>query len=161
MLSTIHQAYSKSPFFKLHYPFLESILSEPSTKLLDLTSPILKYLLNCFGINTPVLYQSQMQLQGKKQDLIINITHSLKGNSFLFGSQGRNYVDHSYFRQHNLMPYFHDYLCNSYPQLWGDFIPRLSAFDMLFNVDGGQLHHQLCLNNITRDHFTLSELPHS
>jgi len=103
-----------------------------------LIHPILnniKALLKGLRISTPLAYQIDLNIEGEKQELIINLCKHYNADAFLFGAKGRDYVDVDYFRSHGIEPLFQDFKCIEYPQQWGgEFIPGLSVIDALFNV---------------------------
>ena len=104
----------------------------------DIIYPILSNIKSaCRGMNisVPFAYQSDLNIQGEKQDLIINLCKHYNADAFLFGAKGRDYVDVDYFKSQGIEPLFQDFKCIEYPQQWGGgFIPGLSVIDALFNI---------------------------
>lgn len=88
-----------------------------------------------FKWTTPIVLQSWLDVEGTKQDLIINLCKHYNADAFLFGAKGRDYVDVEYFKSQGIEPLFQDFKCIEYPQQWGGgFVPGLSVIDALFNV---------------------------
>jgi hypothetical protein len=143
---TIQQAYAKSPYFKIHKFFFENVFIQEWQDLSLLNQTILDYLLIQFEIDTPLLFLSEMSIEGKKQDLILNICKVLGAEKFIFGGHGRDYVDTKHFKDAGVLPYFHEYNTLPYSQLWGEFEENLSVIDMLFNVHPDELRRQLFAN---------------
>lgn len=150
-LRTIYQAYSKSQYFLNHAEFIDDLYSRSWTNLNDLNLFILENLLIKFNVDTPIVYSSEMQLSGKKQNLILEICKKTGANSFIFGGFGRDYVDIELFSNSNIKPYFHEYQTEPYYQRWGEFIPNLSIIDMLFNVDPDNLKPLLLSGGILNE----------
>ena len=140
---TIQQAYAKSPYFEVHKKFFENIFTQKWESLSLLNQAILDYLLIQFEIDTPLFLLSEMSIEGRKQDLILNICKTLNANGFIFGGHGRDYVDIKYFEDFGVLPNFHKYNTVPYPQLWGKFEENLSVIDMLFNIHPSELRNHL------------------
>lgn len=130
---SIQSSYAKAPEFPRHEEFLRLLFLERWDSLRELNDTILHYFLDLLGINTPIHYLSDLKISGKKQDLIINLCEHFDSGEFLFGPEGRNYVEANLFIEKKIEVLFHDYNEAPYPQLWGDFVPNLSAIDMLLN----------------------------
>ena len=140
---TIQQSYAKALYFKDHKVFFESIFTQDWDNLTLLNETILNYLLAQFQIDTPLLMMSELDLEGKKQDLIIDICKTLNADQFIFGGLGAEYVDTEYFKAAGIVPHYHEYTTLPYNQLWGAFEENLSIIDMLFNVPPVELRHHL------------------
>ena len=53
--------------------------------------------------------------------------------TFLAQSPAKKYLEAELFQQYGIKVRFFRYVPPIYPQLWGDFLPNLSTFDLLFN----------------------------
>ena len=96
---------------------------------------MLSYFLLEFGIKTEILYLSEIPVNGSKQDLIIDICKHCSASKFLFGPQGKDYVEEEKFSKAQVEVAFHDFQQPTYNQLWGEFIPNLSILDMMMNIE--------------------------
>ena len=132
---SIESSYSKAPEFARHKDFFKDVYEKNWTSLKDLNQEILLYFLDILEVNTELYFLSDLGVEGKKQNLIINLCKYFESSMFLFGPEGRNYVDVDLFDSHNIEVVFHEYVEVNYSQLWGDHVPHLSAVDMLFNCD--------------------------
>ena len=70
---SIQQNYHKSPFFKEHENFFEDTYRKNWILLNELNSHLLSYFLDFLNIDTKIVYLSNLNVFGKKQDLIINL----------------------------------------------------------------------------------------
>lgn len=87
------------------------------------------------GIKTEIKAQQNIKLMyGAKQQLIIDLCKHFKADRFIFGEKGRDYVDMELFKRAGIEPLFQEFKCIEYPQLWGNFVPKLSVVDALMNV---------------------------
>jgi hypothetical protein len=145
---SIQQSYGKAPYYKQHADFFHDIFNQNWKHLHSLNRIIIDYLLLQFNIDTNIINLSSINLMGKKQELILAICSELNADSFVFGMQGRDYVDQKLFEKAHVSPIFHEYHTKKYHQLWGDFIPNLSAIDLLFNVPRDELGDILKIGGI-------------
>jgi hypothetical protein len=74
----------------------------------------------------------------------------LGADVYIFGSQGEGYADKAAFERAGIKLYFQQYKCSKYNQLWGEFIPRLSIIDLLFNVGAEQAREIIQSGNISK-----------
>ncbi len=140
---SISQAYQKSPFFHLHKEFFESIYQQEWSSLLDLNHALLSYLLEQFAIKTPIAMLSDINVQGKKQELILDLCQKLSAKAFIFGVQGQDYVDKALFAEEGVEALFHHYKTPVYQPPKNDFVPDLSCVDVLFHYPVDELPQRL------------------
>ena len=131
---SIELAYKKASYYNDYIEGLEQVLiGKNQVFLTDLNTDILKFMLEAFEINIPMLKASDFDFNGSKSDLVLDMCVKLGANKYIFGSQGRNYADIDAFQNNNVTPYFQDYNHPVYKQLHGSFLPNMSALDLLFN----------------------------
>lgn len=153
---TIQQNYSKAPYFKEHDEFFFDVFQKEWEYVASLNEAILQYLLEQFNIETPIVRLSELNISGTKQELIIAICNNRNATSFLFGSQGRDYVNVNDFKDMGVTPLFHEYQCSPYLQQWSGFIPNLSVIDMLFNVPADELGGVLGVNGMPHNNYLIN-----
>ena len=132
-LLTLKNAYGKAPYFRDHYDFLERVFTKKFDKIIDLNMEIIRYLMDSLQINTKVQLISELDIEGKGDQRLIEVCKKMKAACFLAQVPARKYLNHDLFSQAEIALEFFRYPSPVYPQLWGDFIPNLSAFDLLFN----------------------------
>jgi len=132
-LLTLKNAYGKAPYFRDHYDFLERVFTKKFDKIIDLNMEIIRYLMDSLQINTKVQLISELDIEGKGDQGLIEVCKKMKAACFLAQVPARKYLNHDLFSQAEIALEFFRYPSPVYPQLWGDFIPNLSAFDLLFN----------------------------
>jgi hypothetical protein len=131
--SLVH-CYSRSAHFAEHAPFFEAMYGRPWPLLRDVMRESTDYLLRRgFGIETPFRYSSEMKLEARKDDLILDICVAVGATSYLSGPFGRDYLDASKFRTAGIELRFHDYRHPEYRQAFEGFEPFMSAVDLVFN----------------------------
>jgi hypothetical protein len=72
-------------------------------------------------------------ITGKKGTKIINICKYFGADIVLSGIGARTYNDEQEFEKNNLRLVYQEFQHPVYHQLWGDFLPNMSAVDLLFN----------------------------
>ena len=131
--STLRQNYGKAPHFAAHARFFEELYARPWQRLAGLLDAATGYLLDAFGIRTPLARSSGMAVEGRKSDLVLNLCRSAGAKVYLSGPLGRDYLDEAAFRQAGIEVRYHDYAPPTYAQAYSGFEPALSAVDLLFN----------------------------
>lgn len=125
--------YKKAPFFDAYRKPLEEIYQREWIYLAELAEELLNFVLESLGIKTPLVKASDLEVQGKKEELLLNICKKLHADEYLSGPDGRNYLNPQLWKESNIKVIFHEYQHPEYPQLYGKFIPNLSIIDLLFN----------------------------
>ncbi|MBL7180194.1 MAG: WbqC family protein [Pseudomonadota bacterium] len=136
-LSSLKNAYANAPYFKEHLPLLDTLFASGFLsgfeKLIDLNLEIIRYLLKLLDIDTKMILLSELGIQARGNRLLIEICRALGASRYLAQSPARKYLDPDLFRDAGIeLTYFRPPSL-IYPQLWGSFIPNLSAFDLVFN----------------------------
>jgi hypothetical protein len=130
---SLKSAYGHAPYLNDHLSFIEEIFSSRFDRLIDLNLAIIRYLLNCLRIDPKLVLLSQLGVKGKATQLLVEICRAMGASTFLAQSQVKKFVDPDLFQQEGVELRYFKYTAPTYPQLWGDFLPNLSAFDLVFN----------------------------
>lgn len=126
--------YKKAPYFKDFSGFFEDMFQKEWDNLYGLIEHSFKFFVKELGIKTKIHSQRALDIHSKKQGLIIDLAKYFDASLFVFGAQGKDYVDTDYFKQNGVIAYFQDYRHPVYPQIGGDFVSNMSVIDLLFNV---------------------------
>lgn len=129
---SLKSAYSHSPYFREHFPFLADIFFQYE-KLSDLNIEIIRYLMRNLGIHSKIILLSELGIKERGDRLILEICKHTGATIFLSQNHVKKYIDSAYFLENGVSLEFIHPPCPVYPQLWGKFIPNLSSFDLLFN----------------------------
>lgn len=147
---SIQLAYQHAPYFRQYRCGLEEVLIGHEYETLSaLNISMLRYLLKCLAIDTPIVMASEYDFAGAKSDLVLDMCLKLEADVYIFGAQGRNYADIDTFRAMGVRPIFQDYRHPIYAQLHGDFLPYMSVIDLLFN-EGPRSREILFTGNVDR-----------
>jgi len=132
-LDSLKSAYARAPYYKDHLSFVEGLFLSRFDKLIDLNLKIIRYLMKHLRIDTKVILLSELGIQARGDQLLIEICRKLGAPRFLAQNAAGKYLDADRFKAAGIR--LTDFKPPSlvYPQLWGDFIPNLSALDLVFN----------------------------
>ena len=134
---SLKSCYNKAPFFKAHYDFFADVYSARWEKLIELNLHIIKYLLKELKIDTPLYYESQLNISGQKTDRIIEICQKLKADTYLSGIGGKDYLEEEKFVKADIKLVYQNFVHPIYQQRYArgkdSFLANMSAIDLLFN----------------------------
>lgn len=131
---TIYHNYNKAPFFDEYALFFESIYQREWNYLSQLCQEITNYLLKALSITTPLLFSSDMNPEGVKDELVLNLCQKVGTLTYVSGILGQNYIREELFQQAGINVIYQNYDHPNYPQYRGQgFQPYMSVIDLLFN----------------------------
>lgn len=146
---SILQNYRKAPYFSLYADFFEDLYQKEWHSLVELNGYMLRWFLQALGINTTMQSATELQIEGRKNDLALEMCRKTGAKVLIFGALGKQYADVGAFNAVGCTPYFQDYNHPIYPQLYGDFVSHLSIIDLLFNCGDNSLEI-LMSNNVNK-----------
>lgn len=133
-LRTVQQSYGKSPFFSEVFPILENAINIETNYLCDINIAIIKSFCTCLGIEPKYIRASEMDIEGQKTELILDICRKAKADVYISGPSGRDYLDLRSFEDNSILVKFNDFVHPVYPQRrTKEFISHLSALDLFMN----------------------------
>jgi hypothetical protein len=132
-LESLQHAYGHAPYFVEHRAALADGMGPDSDRLVDLNLGLIGYLMHQLGIATPQLRLSELGIRSVGSQLIIDICRRVGAGAYLSQRSARRHLDSGLFVAAGIELLFFTPPAVVYPQLWGDFIPDLSTFDLLFN----------------------------
>ena len=125
--------YAKAPYFSDHAAFFEGIFQNEWPKLAPLTTEITIYILEALGIETEILYSSEMNVRGNKHELVLNLCKTVDADVYLSGPLGRDYLNEGDFRAAGMELRYDEFRHPVYAQVQDGFEPFMAAVDLLFN----------------------------
>jgi hypothetical protein len=133
--STLRHAYREAPFFGTYAAGIKRLFDTRWEKLVDLNQAGLDLLREAFGIRTRLVRSSELDVQGARADLILDICRAVGASTLIAGIGGsRGYLDSGVFQRAGIRIEPHAWKHPAYRQAGaGPFIPGLSAIDLLFN----------------------------
>lgn len=130
----IKEEYKKADFYSTYERDFERIYSKTYDKLIDLNMEIIRYLIHTFNIDTKILFSSDFGLTSKSTQKLIEIVEAVGGDVYLSGTGGLNYLNLSMFESRGIQVKFQEFSHPIYKQIYTDFIPNMSAIDILFSM---------------------------
>ncbi len=130
---SLNNAYRNAPYFKDHLNLLEGLFSAKHEKLIGLNLEIIDFLKKYLHIETKVVLSSQLSVTSHGDQLLVDICRKLGATRYIAQHPARKYFELNRFNDANIQLRFFKTPEPVYPQLWGDFIPNLSTFDLIFN----------------------------
>lgn len=143
-LKTLRHFYRRSVHARDLLAALERVLDGSATRLVDASTPVIRFFAERLRITTPLVVSSALGLERRYAEefpdqpgpthRIIAFMKALGARELLEGESGRTYLDVGLCGAHGIRVQFHDYHHPSYPQLHEPFVSHLSAIDLLLSV---------------------------
>ncbi len=130
-LESIRCAYADAPYLEQHLPLFERVFSDAYEKISNMNHDIISYAMDSLGIPARLLRLSETDASGAGAELLVSLCRSLEADGFLAFRSAWKYLDEGLFRRAGIETLAVDPPELVYPQLWGDFVPNLSVFDLL------------------------------
>lgn len=132
-LRTMEMNYAKAKYFKEVFPELKDVYMVDHPNVAALNIAINEYIAGKFGIKTKFLLSSSFNLHTRREERVIDLTVAAGGTCYISGNGARVYQEESHFKDRGVQLRYLDYKPITYPQLWKDFLPCMSALDYIFN----------------------------
>jgi hypothetical protein len=145
-LASLKSAYRNALFFEDHEAFVERLFSKRLERLIDLNLTVIRHMMAHLRIPARIVLLSDLSVDTDEPRLSVDICRELGATRFLAQAGAGKYLDPDRFETAGISLRFFTPRPPVYPQLWGPFIPNLSAFDLLFNC--GPKGHDLLLKSM-------------
>lgn len=132
-IRSLRQNYRGAPWVDLYLPQLEALLGEPWQSIADLDIAASELLCSWLDIETRFVRSSELDVRGSRNEKLLGLCRHFGASRYLSGAAARAYLDVDLFEREGIEVCWQDYQHPFYPQLHGDFLPYLSALDLLFN----------------------------
>ena len=132
-VASLRQAYAAAPFGKQYVDALEKVLTRPRERLVDLDLAVAGLLAEWLGARPRIERASTLGIDGGQTERLVNICRHFGATSYLTGSAARTYLNVPLFETNGIAVHWQDFTHPVYPQLHGDFVPYLSAIDLILN----------------------------
>jgi hypothetical protein len=129
----MRQSYARAPFFQTTFEPMAEVLGRSWEWLIDLDLAVVEVIRAQMGLTTPLRCASELGIQGERVERLVALCRHLGADEYLTGNAASDYLDESLFNREGIRLLYQDYVHPVYPQLHGEFMPYLSAVDLLFN----------------------------
>lgn len=137
-LKVVQYNYKKSKYYDFIYPFLLELLQFNSNILSSFNINMIVSISEKLNIKTEFIKSSDLQnIHGVKDGRLVNICKSIDSNFYLSPQGSATYIESvnpgGEFALNNIELFYHNYEPVEYNQLYGQFLPYMGIFDLLFN----------------------------
>ena len=131
-LRAIEHACTRAPHFSAHHDGLRTLLETEWSRLAPLAMASAEWLARAVGIATPARRASTLGVDGGDATArLVEICKALGANTYLAGGHGARYMDAARFHAAGIAVLYQRYEHPVYAQQHGEFMPFLSAVDLL------------------------------
>lgn len=150
-LRAIEMHYARAPHREPFLDGLRAIFRRPWERLSDLNVTVLHWLLEAYGITTPLHMASEMRLRDEPTARLIDICRAVGGTGYLAGAGAAGYMDLPRFEASGIRLEAQDFHHPVYPQCYTPFVPGMAAIDLLFTCGGEALRLLRCARPQSRE----------
>jgi len=132
-IATLRQLYAGAAFKEKYLPALVEELSRPWDRIADLAIALTRMMASWLDIETPTYRSSELGVPGDRNTRLINICRHFGADRYLSGNAAQDYLDVAGFADEGIAVEWQNFQHPEYPQQYGEFVPFLSAIDLLLN----------------------------
>lgn len=141
---SIEMNYTRAPHFRACFPAIETAVLNASLNLCSLNIRLIETVVGMLDLDVRFIRSSALPSAGRQTDRLVSIVGAVNGSVYLSGD-GAEYQEDDKFLRAGIRLRKNSFRHPVYPQLWGEFVPGLSALDALFNL-GAEGTRQLLLD---------------
>ncbi len=123
--------YARAPYADRYLPALRAVYEQPWEQLCDLNLAVIQWLLDAFGIATPVRAASDLTAREEPTDRLIDLCQAVSADCYLAGPGADAYMDKPRFEASGVKLDIQAFRHPVYRQVYEPFEPNLSAIDLL------------------------------
>ena len=131
---TLEHFYGRAKFYREYSSEVFRIIDDFPKSLTKINVNSWIPALRLLGINCKIIYSSDLAIESKGVQLLLDICKYVNATTYISGAFGKEYIDIEHFKKFGIKVKFHEYEYPLYQQRFGEFIPFLSYLDTLFNV---------------------------
>ena len=132
-VTSIRQAYARAPFLARYLPELEEIVQQAWERLVDLDLAVTAAMCRWFGLSRTVVRSSQLDVRGEQSERLVRLCQRFGARRYVSGNAAQEYLDTAMFEREGIRVEWQNFVHPTYPQQHGEFVPYLSAIDLLLN----------------------------
>lgn len=152
ILGILINSYRKAPFFSEIIAIVRQLIENEYQFLYEIDLATIEMFRECFDINTPIIINSSLVVDSceSKSEAICKKVKAVGGNIYLSGLGGKKYMEEEVFAESGIKVIYQDFSYPVYSQYNStEFIPNLSALDLLFNC-GVEQSRSIFWKNVKR-----------
>lgn len=130
-LRALDMHYARAPYRTRYLAQLSELYAAPWSKLSDLNKAVVQWLLESYGITTPVYRAADYAAREEPTDRLIDLCRAVGATAYLAGPGAEHYMDMPRFESSGVRLEIHAFTHPMYRQVYEPFEPNLSALDLL------------------------------
>jgi hypothetical protein len=130
-LRALEVHYARAPFRDPVLRGLACVLEQQWDRLADLNLAVLRWMLDAFGIKTPLRLASELRVREGPTDRLVDLCRAAGATHYLAGAGAAQYMDVPRFEASGVKLELQNFRHPVYPQCYEPFVPGLSALDLL------------------------------
>ncbi len=130
-LRALDMHYARAPYRNRYLAQLRELYSAPWNKLSDLNKATVQWLLDAYGITTPVHRAADYAARDEPTDRLIDLCRAVGATEYLAGPGAEHYMDKPRFESSGVRLDIQAFQHPIYRQAYEPFEPNLSALDLL------------------------------
>jgi hypothetical protein len=132
-LASIQQAYARAPYASRYLPDLADVMHQKWHHLVELNIALAGLMAAWFGLTRRIERSSALRIPGEKTQRIVDICRHFGATKYVSGDAAQDYLDVPLLETSGIAVEWQRYRHPVYPQLHGEFVPYMSALDLLLN----------------------------
>ena len=114
-------------------PEIERLYARPIKLLRDFNMASIEMLMDMLDVRIPWVWSSSLEPVGTKNELLVDLLQKVSATHYLSGMGARDYFQAEPFARAGIEVIWQNFTHPVYAQQFGEFMPYLSALDVLFN----------------------------
>lgn len=134
-LKTLFANYKRAKNFDSVFCLIEKEYLKNNANLAQFNLDLIELFAKFLKIEAKIILSSDLNVEGRKNELLINLIKKAGGTDYLSGLGAKDYMDLELFNRNDIKINWQNFKHPKYQQLWGEFIPNLSVLDFIFCAD--------------------------
>lgn len=132
-VASLQQCYASAEYADDYLPALAEVLLQPWESLVELDLAVAGLMSSWLGLDGRVIRSSELELNGDRSERLLDLCQRFGATRYLSGESAKAYLDVELFAAAGVSVEWQVYAFPAYPQRHGDFVPNLSAIDLILN----------------------------
>lgn len=132
-LHLLEQNYRAASWYSEVIPHIQSLYQQPFDMLRDFNIASIEMLMELLEVRIPWIWSSELDPVGSKNEMLVDLLQKVGATHYLSGTGARVYMQPEKFEEAGVKVIWQDFIHPVYTQQYGEFVPYLSALDLLFN----------------------------
>lgn len=130
-LRALDMHYARAPYRDLYLSELRELYLRPWSRLSDLNKATVQWLIQAYGITTPVHCATEYEARDEPTDRLIDLCRAVGATEYLAGAGAEHYMDKPRFESSGVLLEIQVFHHPIYRQMYEPFEPNLSSLDLL------------------------------